>query len=124
MTDYVDMVAGRRDAEAMLAGGFLPNFEVNRTVRPSEDEEAMIARCRELEVPTLIIHGGSPTASGEASGSRFARDPRPVSAIASLAEALPRSQVAVIPDAGHLPWFEQPAAFAEALRGFLRGLEG
>jgi|CXWL01.1.fsa_nt_gi proline iminopeptidase len=110
MTDYVDLEAGRQAAEAMLADGFLPNFEVNRTVRPSEDEEAMIARCITLGIPALIVHG--------------AFDTRPVTAIASLAEALPRSRVAVIPNAGHLPWFEQPATFAEALRGFLRGLEG
>ena len=76
MRDYVDLAAGRRDSQEMLTSGFIPNFEVNRLVRPVEDESAMIARCSALYIPALIMHGD--------------RDPRPSSAIASLRSAAAR----------------------------------
>ncbi|MFE1311738.1 alpha/beta fold hydrolase [Streptomyces sp. NPDC058755] len=58
--------------------------------------------CRKLDVPVLIIDG--------------ARDIRPRTAVDSLAEALPRASRVILPDAGHLPWAEDPKGFREALR--------
>jgi 3-oxoadipate enol-lactonase len=45
-----------------------------------------------------------------------------VSASDRIAEALPDARVALIPDAGHSPQFENPAAWWEALSEFLAGL--
>ncbi|WP_240802877.1 alpha/beta hydrolase [Streptomyces sp. A1499] len=52
-----------------------------------------------------------------------ARDPRPVSALESLARRLgvPMSR---IEDAGHEPWLEQPDAVRACLRRFVRGALG
>jgi len=41
-----------------------------------------------------------------------------------LADAIPGATLTVIPDAGHVPQLEQPAAWWEAIAGFLDGLPG
>jgi proline iminopeptidase len=46
-------------------------------------------------------------------------DPRPAWAIDTLAAALPDASVAILPDAGHLPWLDAPAAFTDVLQSFL-----
>ena len=38
-----------------------------------------------------------------------------------MAEAIPDARLATIPEAGHFPWVEQPAAFRAALDPFLKG---
>jgi proline iminopeptidase len=58
-----------------------------------------------LDVPALIVHG--------------AEDTRPVWAVDSLAAALPRADVRIIPDSGHLPWIETPAEIASAISSFI-----
>ncbi|GHI04756.1 alpha/beta fold hydrolase [Streptomyces cellostaticus] len=58
--------------------------------------------CQALDVPVLIVDG--------------ARDIRPRTAVDSLERALPRVRRVVLPDAGHLPWAEDPEGFREALR--------
>ncbi|MFJ9868749.1 alpha/beta fold hydrolase [Streptomyces sp. NPDC101165] len=58
--------------------------------------------CQKLDVPVLIIDGD--------------RDIRPRTAVDSLAEALPHARRLILPDAGHLPWEEDPKGFREALR--------
>ena len=111
MTDYADTERGRAAAEATLAAGYLPNYKVNRMLgveNKAQREDDLIARCRSLDVPTLIIHG--------------AQDPRPVQALDSLVAALPQARRIVIEGAGHAPWDEQPAQFAAALRPFLGAL--
>ncbi|MGW2702467.1 alpha/beta fold hydrolase [Streptomyces sp. NPDC001340] len=65
--------------------------------------------CRKLDVPVLIIDG--------------ARDIRPRTAVDSLAEALPRARRVILPDAGHLPWAEDPKGFREALRQWWQGAD-
>ena len=48
------------------------------------------------------------------------RDPYfPVSVAERLHDLLPRAEVRVIPDAGHLPQEEQPAAFLDVVLGWL-----
>ena len=44
----------------------------------------------------------------------------PASDGARLAERIPGSRLVVLPDAGHLPQREQPAAFARAVAPFLK----
>lgn len=48
-----------------------------------------------------------------------ARDPRPLSALASLADRL-AIPLTSIDDAGHEPWLEQPEAVRAHLRRFVR----
>jgi proline iminopeptidase len=68
-------------------------------------EEELIAECRKLDVPVLIIDGE--------------RDLRPRWAVDSLARALPRVTRVTIPEAGHIPWLEEPEAVAGPLLRFL-----
>ena len=60
--------------------------------------------------PTLLIYG-----SDDPTGSL--RILRPV------VEALPRGELKVIDDAGHMLWLDDPAAVAAAMAGFLHGPE-
>src|SRR5580658_6522090 len=76
--------------------------EVQRTWR----EPGLVAECRTLEVPVLIIDG--------------AADLRPRWAVDSLEQALPRVTRIVLPDAGHVPWLEVPSEFASRLLDWLR----
>jgi proline iminopeptidase len=43
------------------------------------------------------------------------RSPMPVSQGEQTAALLPRAEVMLVPDAGHMPWFERPGCVAEAL---------
>ncbi|HEU5149796.1 MAG TPA: alpha/beta hydrolase [Iamia sp.] len=76
------------------------NRALNAEVR-ADDEEVVLARCRTLDVPALLLHG--------------ADDPRPPWALDTLAAALPRAEVVVVPAAGHRPWVEAPAAIGSAI---------
>ncbi|MEU3617595.1 alpha/beta hydrolase [Streptomyces sp. NPDC006872] len=63
--------------------------------------------CQALDVPVTIVDG--------------ARDIRPRSAVDSLKRALPRGRRVIFPEAGHLPWVEQPRGFREAVAAALDG---
>jgi pimeloyl-ACP methyl ester carboxylesterase len=63
------------------------------------------ARLSALSVPTLVLHGE--------------RDPLPVSVAHQLADLLPRASLAVIPNAGHMPFWEAPQRFFELAESFL-----
>jgi proline iminopeptidase len=76
--------------------------EVQRTWREPE----LVAQCRTLEVPVLIIDG--------------AADLRPRWAVDSLEHALPRVTRVILPDAGHVPWLEVPSEFASLVVDWLR----
>ncbi|MDC0771132.1 alpha/beta fold hydrolase [Streptomyces sp. HD] len=65
----------------------------------------LYAACQDLDVPVLIVDG--------------ARDIRPRSAVDSLERALPRVDRVILPDAGHLPWVEDPKGFREAVAAVL-----
>jgi proline iminopeptidase len=62
-------------------------------------------RLRALSVPTLVIHGE--------------RDALPASVALELSELLPRARHALLPNAGHMPFWEAPARFFEAAGSFL-----
>jgi pimeloyl-ACP methyl ester carboxylesterase len=66
-----------------------------------DDLDAM----RALDMPVLVIVG--------------ALDEAFLAPSRAMADAVPGAQLAIIPDAGHSPQFENPAAWYEALAGFL-----
>lgn len=63
------------------------------------------ARLRAFSAPSLVIHG--------------ALDPLPLAAAELVAETLPVSRLAVLPDAGHMPFWEAPEPFFRLVDEFL-----
>jgi proline iminopeptidase len=107
--DFVDRARARQHAEAMATPWFPVNWEANRLlnaeIKATWRESELIAACRELPVPTLILEG--------------AEDLRPRWAVDSLAAVLPAVTRVTLDGVGHLPWIEAPQATAAALREFL-----
>jgi proline iminopeptidase len=62
-------------------------------------------RLRALSVPTLVIHGE--------------RDALPAAVALELSELLPRARHALLPDAGHMPFWEAPERFFDVTGSFL-----
>ncbi len=107
-TDYVDPVVGKVNAAGMADSGRSVNYELNRMLSAASNRESASARadtCRQMSAPTLVVQGD--------------HDPRPVASCDSLVEALPSVHRVVLPDAGHLPWVEQPVEFTHVVRDFL-----
>ena len=98
-----------RNAEAMATPWFGINHDCHDAIwtelKQSWSEPALVPRCKQLEVPVLIIDG--------------ATDLRPRWAVDSLAQALPVVTRVIFPAAGHLPWVDAPAEFRDTLLGFL-----
>lgn len=96
----------------LYADGFAVNEAANRQLGADAsrvvESAPFAARLRDLAVPTMVMHG--------------AEDPRPARFAATLAELIPGAELVVLPNVGHFPRFEAPAAFGAAVRGFLRGL--
>jgi proline iminopeptidase len=95
-------------AAAEAASPFPVNYECNRVLNAETktwDEGDLVARCRMLDVPALILHG--------------AEDSRPAWAVDSLAAALPHADLQVIPGSGHLPWIETPTEVTSAITNFV-----
>jgi proline iminopeptidase len=63
------------------------------------------SRVRGLSVPSLVIHGE--------------RDPLPLAAAQLVADTLPAARLAVIPGAGHMPFWESPESFFRLVDAFL-----
>lgn len=110
MTDFPDQATARARAERLLSPYFVSDPEVNPTLNAELRtlvEADLIKRCRALpaSMPALIIDG--------------ARDLRPRRAVDSLAEALPDVTRVTLESSGHLPWLDEPAAFAAAVREFV-----
>jgi proline iminopeptidase len=101
----------RRHAEEMAT----PWFGINREcydgiwgeLKQTWHEASLVAECRALEVPVLIIDGSA--------------DLRPRWAVDSLERALPDVTRHVLPGVGHVPWLEAPAEVSALLRKFLQG---
>ncbi|MDI1464040.1 alpha/beta hydrolase [Catellatospora sp. KI3] len=109
--DFAVPETARRRAEELATPWFPINWECNRALGAEVrrlDESGLLARCGRLAVPTLILDG--------------AQDPRPRDAVDPLFRALPRVHRVTFPSAGHLPWIEEPEAFARALRTYLAEL--
>lgn len=68
------------------------------------DDAFVEAACR-IDVPVLVVHG--------------ALDQRPARLAERLAASLANARLAIIPNAGHSPWVEQPKATRHVLRQFV-----
>jgi proline iminopeptidase len=71
----------------------------------SRDEYDLIPALRQLDIPTLILHGDD--------------DFCPMIAISHIAEAVPRSRLVVLSDCGHFAYLEQPDQTFAIIRAFL-----
>ncbi len=108
--DYADAVAAedlaRREAQTRLD----LNLECNRALNAetnTRSKRSERAECARVTAPVLLIHGS--------------HDPRPIDGVASLARALPKATLAVIDDAGHQPWVEEPETVRRLILDFLPG---
>lgn len=107
--DFADRTRAREWAERMATPWFPVNLAANRglwtELTDTWREPELVAACRDLPVPTLILEG--------------AEDVRPRWAVDSLADALPDVTRVTLPGVGHLPWIEAPGPCLQALRDFL-----
>ncbi|ROP41305.1 alpha/beta fold hydrolase [Saccharothrix texasensis] len=106
--DFADPGTARWRAEEPATPWFGVNEEANAALNAEShawDEAELIARCRGLDVPTLIVDG--------------AADLRPRWSVDSLADALPDVARVVLPGAGHVPWVESPGSFGWAVLAHL-----
>jgi proline iminopeptidase len=103
--EFADPAVRTRYATRMATPWFGINYECNATInaelKQTWCEGELIAACEQLALPVLIIDG--------------AQDIRPRDAVDSLEQALPMVTRVVLPDAGHLPWFEAPEEFRSAV---------
>ncbi|GAA1947358.1 alpha/beta hydrolase [Amycolatopsis minnesotensis] len=108
-TDFADTSRAREHAEGMATPWFEVNYECNAAIAAEEPrvwrEPELVAECRALTVPVLLVDG--------------AADIRPRRAVDSLAAALPSVDRVVLPGVGHVPWLEAPREFYAAVSGFL-----
>jgi len=107
---------GRALRERDLAKAFL--YQQIGTFRGGVDDAEMVSRLfstryhtddvSRLPVPVLAVVGGDD-------------DLIPPDAVRAMASVIPDARVVEIPGAGHSPYFEQPAAWNEAVLSFLDG---
>jgi proline iminopeptidase len=106
--DFADPETAVGHAERMATPWLEVNYECNAVLnaesRATWREDDLVGECRNLTVPALIVDG--------------ARDIRPRSAVDSLEKALPSVTRVVLPDAGHVPWLDDPDGFRAALLAF------
>ena len=84
--------------------GLLLNFGCNGETMASvfgELQSGFADRLAGCEVPVQLVVGQ--------------RSPLPFAVSEQTAKLLPRSQITIVPDAGHLPWHEQPGCVRAAL---------
>jgi pimeloyl-ACP methyl ester carboxylesterase len=72
----------------------------------SVDVPAIVTGLGRVRSPVLVVGGERDGLTG-------------VSARHVVAASFPHAQTVVLPGAGHFPWVDEPAAFAEAVRAFL-----
>jgi proline iminopeptidase len=101
--EFEDRERAPEHAERMADPWLGINTECNH--RRGLDTPELHAACRALDVPVLIVDGE--------------RDIRPRRAVDSLERALPNVTRVILPDAGHLPWVEDPKGFREAVAAAL-----
>jgi proline iminopeptidase len=103
--EFEDRERALEHAGRMADPWFGVNAECNRALNAERQRTwgtpRLYAACQTLGLPVVIVDG--------------ARDIRPRSAVDSLARALPRVRRVALPDAGHLPWVEDPKGFREAV---------
>ncbi|MFF5212965.1 alpha/beta fold hydrolase [Streptosporangium sp. NPDC000396] len=105
-TDHADRERAWDWADEDAAVPYPINWTANRRLAEETDswsDDTVRRRCRQITAPVAVIHG--------------AGDPRPVTAAAALAHALPGGRLHVLEGAGHHPWREQPDALRKILYG-------
>jgi pimeloyl-ACP methyl ester carboxylesterase len=90
-------VSRRTKLPRTLPAGLASNVHPGRPFRAGGSDEKL----REVQAPTVFVLGAS--------------SPMPVSQGQQTAALMPAAEVNVIPDAGHMPWHEQPGCVAAAL---------
>jgi pimeloyl-ACP methyl ester carboxylesterase len=78
-----------------------------RPVRDEVDVAALVAALKEVGAPVLVVAGERDALTG-------------VEAARDVARCFPAAQTVVVPAAGHFPWVDEPSAFADVVRTFLR----
>jgi len=77
------------------------------TWRPFMHDPKLRARLARIDVPTLVLWGATDQIVTPAYGQAYA-------------DAIPGARFELLPDAGHYPYLERPAAFVAALAAFLQ----
>ncbi|MDT9697388.1 alpha/beta hydrolase [Streptomyces sp. P17] len=108
--EFEDRERALEQAGRMADPWFEINFACNRALNAGTERSwgtpELYQACRALDLPVLIVDG--------------ARDLRPRTSVDSLERALPRVRRVILPQAGHLPWVEDPEGFRKAVAGALR----
>jgi proline iminopeptidase len=107
--DFADHSTALRHAERMATPWLGINYECSQAVNADAKKELsnidFATRCRDLDIPVLIIDG--------------AEDIRPRWAVDSLCRALPAAERVTFAGAGHLPWAERPEGFRRVVGNFV-----
>jgi pimeloyl-ACP methyl ester carboxylesterase len=97
------------DTVALLASGLLRTGPIRLYDALRDTLRADLAdRIPEVRMPSLLVWGELDVIVSPMVGERMAR-------------LMPHAQLTIIPGAGHMPQWERPEAFADALVGFLAG---
>ena len=71
------------------------------------DVAAILSGLQEVQAPVLVVGGERDALTG-------------LDSVHAVAGSFPRATTAVLPEAGHFPWVDAPAAFASVVREFLQ----
>ncbi|MFD5319260.1 alpha/beta fold hydrolase [Streptomyces sp. NPDC127098] len=107
-TDHADRERAWEWAAEDAAAPHRVNWTANRRLAAETDAwpaEAVRDGCRRVTAPMAVVHGTG--------------DPRPITAAAALADALPHGRLHALRDAGHHPWRERPTELRAVLRAAL-----
>jgi pimeloyl-ACP methyl ester carboxylesterase len=85
--------------------GVEASIGTNRSLSKHFEAQTLMRSLPDVRVPVLFVHGE--------------QDPLPLRSTDTTAGLIPGSRVATIPDCGHFPWLEQPAAFRSAVEELL-----
>ena len=104
----------REQSEVEFLAGNLPNFDLTAhtmfgavtTLRGWRTDQLLNSALLELEMPTLFVWGDKDAIAPPELGSSFA-------------DKMVSGRLAVVPDAGHMPWMDQPEHVAQVLNEFL-----
>lgn len=90
-------------SEVEFLAGSLPNFDLTShtmfravtTLRGWKTDQLLNGALLELEMPTLFVWGDKDAIAGPETGRSFAAQ-------------MTAARLEVVPDAGHMPWVDQP----------------
>lgn len=105
--DLLAQVTGRLRTHSDAAGVLLARAIERRLYAETWDAEGydLVPRLREIDVPTLVIHGR--------------HDAVPVPLAARIADAIPRGRLEVFEEHGHFVYLEAPEHFCAAIWAFI-----